>query len=282
MRVTEYPVELHLEAAWNLERRPGISVIIPTCNGVETLSAALSSIVNQTIDHSLIEVVVIENGPEGGARDLVKSFQQTGCYGSSASCSIDWIYIQSQLSGAGLARNIGLSATTREYITYLDDDDSIELRYLEALYEVAGSNIITVTGIADVTPEGDYHLDTLLNERIEALPTSPTGVGAHPWLLGFNACKLIPWELLRSVRYDEQLKSGEDVVFYAHLLKKQELDVVRVKKTGGARYVRNLRQNSLSRRENSFDFSVRERLDSIKRYKQSRFPGKTPRQEQAC
>lgn len=274
MRVTEYPVELHLEAAWNLERRPGISVIIPTCNGVETLSAALSSIVNQTIDHSLIEVVVIENGPEGGARDLVKSFQQTGCYGSSASCSIDWIYIQSQLSGAGLARNIGLSATTREYITYLDDDDSIELRYLEALYEVAGSNIITVTGIADVTPEGDYHLDTLLNERIEALPTSPTGVGAHPWLLGFNACKLIPWELLRSVRYDEQLKSGEDVVFYAHLLKKQELDVVRVKKTGGARYVRNLRQNSLSRRENSFDFSVRERLDSIRALQAIKVPRK--------
>lgn len=274
MTVSEYPVELKPEALRNLERRQGISVIVPTCNGVESLRTALSSVVSQTIDHALVEVVVIENGCKGGARDLVRSLRQTcGCDGGTR-CSIDWIFIESELAGAGIARNIGLLATTRQYVTFLDDDDSIEPRYLEALYENAKPHVVAVTGIADVTPDGFDIRDTLLNERIEALPATPVPISAHPWLLGFNACKLISWDLLGTARYDEQLKSGEDVVFYANLLKNSGLEVVRVRKTDGARYRRGLREDSLSRREDSFGFSVLERLDSIRALQTIQVPPK--------
>ncbi|QYH19409.1 glycosyltransferase family 2 protein [Corynebacterium aquatimens] len=237
-------------------RRAGISVIVPSYRGGEQLRTALESVVAQTIDHSDIEVVVVDNGPEAPARDVVE-----GLRNGVDQDGITWVYIRSETPGAGRARNIGLAACTREYVTFLDDDDRIEPEYLSQLKRAAEPQTIAITGITNMHESGAQPSNTL-EDRIAALPRKSTELADSPWALGFVACKLVHWGLLADAEFPENLASGEDVVFFAQLLRRSNLKLRPVQDADGARYLRTITEGSVSRRDD-FEFSVDERLDAI-------------------
>ena len=74
-----------------------------------------------------------------------------------------------------------------------------------------------------------------------------------------NACKLIPRDVAVDCRYPEDLSSGADVVFMAQLLGRG-LHPSPAAPMPKAAYLRVLRPASVSRRDLTFDFAVRERL----------------------
>ena len=237
-------------------RRAGISVIVPSYRGGEQLRAALESVLAQTIEHGDVEVVVVDNGPGAPAQAVVERIRD-----GVEQDGITWVYIRSESPGAGRARNIGLAACTREYVTFLDDDDRIEPDYLLQLERVAGPQTIAVTGITNLC-EGDAQPYNTLEERIAALPSNSTDLADSPWVLGFVACKLIHWGLIADAVFPENLASGEDVVFFAQLLRRPNLKLRPVQDAEGARYLRAVTEGSVSRRDD-FEFSVNERLDAI-------------------
>src|SRR5699024_11706492 len=103
---------------------PGISVVLPSYKGIDFLPRVLSSLAKQTLNTNLFEVVLVLNGPGDGSFNLVEDFR-------SNNPSLEIKVVQSSQPGASRARNIGLSSVSRQYITFVDVDDELELEYLD-------------------------------------------------------------------------------------------------------------------------------------------------------
>lgn len=90
-----------------------VSVIIPTQNRCDLLAKAVASAAAQT--HSLLEIIVIDNGSSDGTKDLMADLLKK---------EPRLIYLREEKNlGGGGARNLGLEKAQGAYVAYLDDDD---------------------------------------------------------------------------------------------------------------------------------------------------------------
>lgn len=244
-------------SGWD-ERSPGVTIIVPSVRTAEHLTRALESIVEQTLDHQLIEVIVIENGAGGSVGRTIEQVRQL-----ETAPMIEWKWFRSERPGAARARNVGLAASTREFITFLDDDDWLERNYLSRLMEVADDSTIAITGIVNWGETG-FQGDNTLFTRAKALPGRKQEITSAPWVLGFVASKLVPWQLVKDLAFPERLGSGEDVVFFGQVLSNSKIYVRPVDEFDHACYCRSVDGPSVSRGRNDFNFSVSERLEVIR------------------
>jgi len=92
---------------------PGlVSVIIPTYKRVQELVCAVQSALAQT--HERLEVIVVADGPEPEARAALEGLGPR------------LRYLELEVnSGPAAARNLGVRASRGEWLTFLDDDDTI-------------------------------------------------------------------------------------------------------------------------------------------------------------
>lgn len=238
--------------------RFGVTVVVPTFGGHDRIIACLDSLALQSLARELFEVIVIANGPDDGTTKAIDAARSTTLR------HVDVRVVRTDRPGAGRARNIGLLAAKYDYITFVDDDDRVTPHFLEALLDQATPRTIALAQLRSVDTEGRPVEQSALEARIDALPAEvPTALNQFPWVLGFNACKLVHRDLLRDARYQTHLRSGEDVAFFAHLLQHADVKVARAAESPGAAYLRTVRPGSVSRRVGSFDFDVVQRLAVI-------------------
>lgn len=235
--------------------KPGVSVIVPSYNGADYLPQILSSLASQSLDTKMFEILVVLNGPDDGSKRHLED-----CRADFPELNLK--VVESSISGASRARNIGLSFVTHEYVTFLDVDDEVEEGYLSRAFELAESDTCVLMPIVDIV-NNERVVSNSLNVRIVALSGSTQLVRSHAWILGFNACKIVPTQILKNFRYPEHLKSGEDVAFFAQLLLAEDLKVTVPKNLESSAYLRHIRDDSISRQNQSFDFNVRQRLECI-------------------
>lgn len=115
-----------------MEKKPLVSVIIPTYKRSEKLDRAVRSVINQT--YTNVEVLVVsDNEPDDDytkqAEKLVLSFQDT---------RVKLVKQVHHKNGAA-ARNAGIKASTGEYIAFLDDDDFWDKEKLELQVPILNS-----------------------------------------------------------------------------------------------------------------------------------------------
>ena len=113
----------------------GLSVVIPCYNSRGTILRCLKSIENSSID---VEVIVIEDCSEEDSENIVLE------YASHSKLDVKY-YKNDKNLGAGLTRNRGIEAASREYITFLDSDDEFADDYfllLEPLLMIGYDAII--------------------------------------------------------------------------------------------------------------------------------------------
>lgn len=235
--------------------QPGVSVVIPSYLAENTLLQTLSSLRDQSISHSLFEVIVVVNGPAEETLVLLKEF-------AAENPTVNLTFVVNGVVGAGAARNVGLSLASREYVTFIDADDWVENSFLESGLNASAPNTIALLPILN-WEDGVIDSANSLNQRIQSLAGYRRKLSDVPWALGFNACKIIPRNLLEGIWYEEQLKSGEDLVFFSELLNDSQLRLVAVSHKTNA-YVRRVTASSISRQPESFDFNVRQRLECVR------------------
>lgn len=254
-RIAELETPSGDEAPLAQQRR--VSVVVPAHAAVRTVAETIATLRSQTLPASAYEVVVVVNGPHDGTLAAV-----TG----EAAPGFTLRVFQTGLANAAAARNVGLSAARGEYITFVDADDRVGPTYLESLLSAARPDVVAVAPIRDVSASGVPVTDvSTLAERILSLPAAGTPLHRAPWLLGFNACKLVHRRLIQDRPYDESLRSGEDVVYWAGLLRHEGLTIARADSDPHGGYVRRIVDGSVSRKPLSFDFAVGQRLDVIRR-----------------
>ena len=108
-----------------------VSVVVPVYKAEEYLERFMDSVLVQTMSRSDFEVIMVDDGsPDDSGRmidvyagryEFVRALHQTN-------------------AGPAAARNAGLNVAVGEYVAFVDPDDLLEPKYLEASYEHAVNN----------------------------------------------------------------------------------------------------------------------------------------------
>ena len=91
-----------------------VSLIIPIYNMAKWLDTCFRSILNQSIDPQMVEVLMIDDGSEDNSLDIMKRYSERY---SNFKC------YTKENGGPAQARNFGIKRATGKYIMYLDPDD---------------------------------------------------------------------------------------------------------------------------------------------------------------
>ena len=89
---------------------PKVSVVIPTCDRIETLPRSLDSVINQTF--SDWELIVVDDGSTDGTDEMIlRDYPAVRLH-------------RQENTGVSAARNAGVALTSGEWIAFLDSDDA--------------------------------------------------------------------------------------------------------------------------------------------------------------
>ncbi|CCN47433.1 putative Glycosyltransferase involved in cell wall biogenesis [Vibrio nigripulchritudo MADA3029] len=139
-----------------------ISVVIPTYNREDLLSYTLDSLVAQTLDKNLFEVIVVDDGGKDNTEKVINRYRSV----------LDLQYFWQPDKGfrAGKARNVGTMIADGQYIVYIDTGvllSSITLEEHLKAHEAAKTPI-TIVGYVygfDVDAEALKELEPHLNSK---------------------------------------------------------------------------------------------------------------------
>ena len=231
----------------------GISVILPVYKGEKYIVRCLESLQKQTLPHSLFEILVVINGEKDNTLSLIKEFQKNS--------DLNIKVYQLEEGNVSKARNLAIYHSERCFTTFIDVDDCVDHQYLEAMYNCSKFDTITITGIEDI-----IEIDgTKLHSKITDQLTKAYQLGSINYFdvtssLTMNACKLVPTHMAKNFTYHSNLKSGEDVVYWCEIIQKFMPKIKIIDDYSKITYKRLLTQGSVSRKKESYNFNVYDRL----------------------
>lgn len=109
-----------------------VSVVVPVYNTEKYLKRCLDALVNQTIDHSLLEIIIVNDGSTDGSADILNEYKVMYP-------QLIKIFFKEN-GGQATARNLGIEKATGEYIGFADSDDYVDRTLFEKLYKAATDN----------------------------------------------------------------------------------------------------------------------------------------------
>lgn len=96
-----------------MNKKPTVSIIIPTYNRAHLVGRAIQSVLNQT--YKDFELIIVDDGSTDNTEDITKEFQKKNE-------RINYIRHEKNKGGSA-ARNTGIKVARGEYIAFLDSDD---------------------------------------------------------------------------------------------------------------------------------------------------------------
>jgi hypothetical protein len=110
-----------------LRHEPTISIVMATRNRSGLLRAAIDSVLAQTYEHW--QLVIVNDGSEDSTTELLEQI----------ATEEPRLEVRTTTGvGASGARNVGLAASSGEWITFLDDDNTMAPGWLRAIAEYTG------------------------------------------------------------------------------------------------------------------------------------------------
>src|SRR5690554_1320463 len=107
-----------------MSSNPKISIIIPVYGVEKYIAKCIESIKNQTFTN--FEAILINDG----TKDNSVAVAEQAIAGDDR-----FIILHKENGGQGSARNLGLDNARGDYIAFIDSDDWVEPRYLQAMHE---------------------------------------------------------------------------------------------------------------------------------------------------
>lgn len=101
-----------------------LSIIIPVYNTAQYLNKCLHSILDQNVDKSSYEIIIVNDGSLDNSQQIIDEFCSTY---NNVSC------ITQKNQGQSVARNRAIEVATGEYIWFVDSDDWVETDSIEAI-----------------------------------------------------------------------------------------------------------------------------------------------------
>ena len=210
-------------------KTPKVSIVIPVYNTEKYLKQCIDSLTAQTLED--IEIIIVDDGSKEECALLCDEIAKTD----------ERIKIIHKVNeGQGIARNVGIDASSGEYVGFVDSDDYVALDMYEKLYTAATKNDsdIVISGVTFVggntfSKQGEYveknyfdeetifenaDMKQLLLGVVGALPSEPDDSR-----YGVSTCKnLFRRSLLGEGRVNflsERKVMSEDAIFMVDYIK---------------------------------------------------------------
>jgi len=235
----------------------GISVIIPCYKGELYIERCLASLKLQSLPTSLYEVIIVINGEPDESKNLIEQF-------CDANSDIDISLYSLDKANSSNARNYAIEKVTKSYCLNLDVDDEISPNYLSNMYKSADKYTLVFSNLREVRFE-EITQSPYSKKARELEKVSELSYWDVASLATINACKLVPSIYLKLLQYHEELKSGDDVVFFSELIAKFRPQIKLCEDYENTYYLRHVVESSQGRKERSFDFDIIQRLKVIER-----------------
>ena len=139
---------------------PIISVITPTYNRADELGPLIHSLQNQTLDHSLFELIISDDGSTDDTASVIDSWRKK--------INFELRYLTQGNQGPGAARNHGLSKSRGELILFIDSDCEAHRSWAETILNAYQRDEFDACGGPD-NAKSDF---TLLQKAIDFSLTS--------------------------------------------------------------------------------------------------------------
>ena len=237
--------------------KKGINVLVPTYKAERFVLKFLNSMKKQTLDYELFEVLFVINGERDNTENLINDF-------SNNNPEINIKIIESE-PGATTARNKGIDELNREYVTFIDVDDFISPNYLNEAYKHCSLNRIIIGDYYDIDENTGEISETYFTKSFKGKKgvIDPYSVSQGALLIATN--KVMPTKDIKKVKFDPNLKSGDDHQYFCKLYSKFDYEYYFVGNDCDATYYRLVVSNSVSRQPLSYDFNIVQRLEVMKR-----------------
>lgn len=118
-----------------------ISAIICTYNREKYIGKALESVGNQSLDKNRFQIVIINNNSDDNTQEICRDFIK-------ANPDLSIIYENEREQGLSAARNRGIRESDAEYLTFVDDDATLDPEFLKVVtdYMDANTDVVAVGG----------------------------------------------------------------------------------------------------------------------------------------
>lgn len=232
------------------------SIIIPFYNKKDTIVNCIQSVFNQ--DYKLFELILIDDCSDSANSEFLSEYVSTLRNDSSNRIIL---LKNSENSGPGFSRNIGIKSSSGEVLIFLDSDDQITPNYLSSLHHIF-SNVISNVVISTTTESANniYRPNiTLLNksgylenigEYIYRINDFVGAFCADPIFCGCGSVALRK-DCLKGVKFCEKDRNFEDWLFFYHVCSKWPSDILLSDNKEGLIYF-NESNDSLSRKQLAF------------------------------
>lgn len=200
-------MNLHLE---DNKKDSIVSIIVPAHNAESSIKRCIDSLVNQTYHN--IEIIVIENNSKDKTFELCKNYKDTRIK-----------LVRTSSEGVSNARNLGLTISTGDYVTFCDADDYYTPNHVELVL-----NAFDTTDV-DIVISGYYLCNgttcgTICKENSKYIARSEL---IHDIFIG-NECGGFCWNkafkraVLDNCWFPEKLSHCEDTYFLFETLEKSK------------------------------------------------------------
>lgn len=235
--------------------KSGLSVVIPVNRIDDHLTSAVESFQRQTISNTAFELIIVLNGDAAERATTGLDFNWVN--------GLNLVVVATSLENAGGARNVGLEFVSREFITFVDADDLVGPQFVEEALKSAGKRRCVQMPLYEFEDSGGIK-EWRHGARQRRLGGFAVPIAVAPWVLGYNGGKILKTETAKQIRFPV-LRSGEDVVYFANLLKNPWGLVEFAKAETEWGYLRRITPTSVSRgRENTYEFAIEERREVIR------------------
>lgn len=192
--------------------QPLISVIVPVHNGQDYLEKCIESIENQTYDN--LEVFIINDGSTDNTGQICAGLMERYA-------NVRVITMEDE--GVSAARNAGLDAAKGAFVTFVDADDRLRPKMLEALFEGMMETAADICGCQFFQWQKEEQWEGFLSQKYHKQPAR--SYRATPYLkeeilAGNSRCwsKLYRRSVIGKLRFQRGLSIGEDMLFLIQLL----------------------------------------------------------------
>lgn len=206
------------------ERKPSVSVIIPTYNRAHLIGRAIQSVLNQTYQD--FEIIIVNDGSSDNTEDIIKAFNEE---------RIRYIGYEEN-KGAAAAINIGIMAARGQYIAFQDSDDEWLPEKLEkqmrvfkdtspevgvvytGFWKIKGNHRVYIPSKQITRKEGDVHTILLAGNFVtNQAAVVKTECFGKVGMFDERLPRLVDWELFLRISEYYQFKCIDEPLMIAYL-----------------------------------------------------------------
>lgn len=249
--------------AQTMQSLPSVTVVIPTYKPNEYVAQSVASVLESDYEPDKLRVILAVNGADSAYAEALKTQ-----YAGEPQIQV----LHTLKKGASAGRNLARSYLQTEYVTYLDDDDTITSGYLLEMAQHTAPDVMIVCGrmmdqLPDGTIENNTYINRMLRQKKQGTYSSYLEIGS---VFSTVCGKLYRRELITDVYepMNEDVPDTEDTLFWVENIDKTHGGFYLCALDGKEGYVRRVLPNSRSRPEAkaAYAFYVSGRLSLIERF----------------